>query len=213
MVITVLLADDHGVVRTGVKTLLEANADMNVVATANDGGEAVEKAAALQPGVVVMDISMPGLSGIEATRAIAQRAPKTAVVMLSMHSAAEVVRRAFAAGARGYLLKECAGEEVVTAVRTVAAGHRFFGEGIANTIRNDLANIRNQTGIESLSPREREVLKLVVEGKSNAEAAATLGISSRTVETYRASLMEKLCVEDLPALVKLAIRHGITSLD
>jgi DNA-binding NarL/FixJ family response regulator len=209
MVINVLLADDHGVLRDGMQRLLEANADIKVVATADDGREAVEKAAALQPDVVVMDISMPNMNGLEATRRIADRAPATGVAILSMHSSAEMVREAFAAGARGYVLKESAGDEVVRAVRTVAAGRRFVGGGVAdNVLAEDTAS-----GIASLTAREREILPLIVNGKSNAQAAAILGLSPRSVETYRLRLMQKLGIEDLPTLVKFAIRHGMTTLE
>jgi DNA-binding NarL/FixJ family response regulator len=209
MVINVLLADDHGVLRDGMQRLLEANADIKVVATADDGREAVEKAAALQPDVVVMDISMPNMNGLEATRRIADRAPAIGIAILSMHSSAEMVRKAFAAGARGYVLKESAGDEVVRAVRTVAAGRRFVGEGIADKVlAEDTAS-----GIASLTVREREILPLIVNGKSNAQAAAILGLSPRSVETYRLRLMQKLGIEDLPTLVKFAIRHGMTTLE
>jgi DNA-binding NarL/FixJ family response regulator len=209
MVISVLLADDHGVLRDGMQRLLEANADIKVVATADNGREAVEKAAELQPDVVVMDISMPNMNGLEATRRIADRAPTTGVAILSMHSSAELVREAFAAGARGYVLKESAGDEVVRAVRTVAAGRRFVGEGVVDKVRaGDTAS-----DLASLTAREREILPLIVNGKSNAEAAAILGLSYRSVETYRLRLMQKLGIEDLPTLVKFALRHGMTTLE
>jgi DNA-binding NarL/FixJ family response regulator len=210
MAITILLADDHGVLRDGVRRLLEANADLRVVATADDGMVAVEKAAELHPEVAVMDISMPRMNGIDATRAIARRSPATSVVILSMHSTAELVRHATLAGARGFLLKESAGDEVVRAVRAVAAGQRYFSPGIANKLL-DLPGVAG-AGMDVLTARERQVLQLIAEGKSNAEAAAALGLSPRSVETYRGRLMQKLGIEDLPALVKFAIRHGITPL-
>ena len=209
MVIRVLLADDHGVLRDGVQRLLEANSDIRVVATVGNGREAVEKTAVLQPEVVVMDISMPSMNGLEATRRITDRAPATGVAILSMHSSAEMVREAFAAGALGYVLKESAGEEVVRAVRTVAAGRPFVGEGVADKVRAE----HTGSGIASLTAREREVLALIVNGKSNAQAAAILGLSPRSVETYRLRVMQKLCIQDLPTLVKFAIRHGMTTLE
>jgi DNA-binding NarL/FixJ family response regulator len=208
MVISVLLADDHGVLRDGIQRLLEANADIRVVAVAQDGLEAVRKAAELPPDVVVMDVAMPALNGLEATRRIVERSSRTAVVMLSMHSSADMVRAAFAAGARGYLLKESAGDEVVKAVRAVAAGRRFLGEGLAEKLIPGAGS-----PLEQLTAREREVLQLVVQGKSNAEAAALLGLSPRSVETYRLRLMQKLGMEDLPSLVKFAIRHGMTTIE
>jgi DNA-binding NarL/FixJ family response regulator len=209
MVIRVLLADDHGVLRDGVQRLLEANADIKVIATAEDGRLAVEKAAELQPDVVVMDISMPSMNGLEATRRITDRAPATGVTILSMHSSAEMVREAFAAGALGYVLKESAGDEVVRAVRSVAAGRPFVGQGVADKVRAEHTGL----GVGSLTAREREVLALIVNGKSNAQAAAILGLSPRSVETYRLRLMQKLCIQDLPTLVKFAIRHGMTTLE
>jgi DNA-binding NarL/FixJ family response regulator len=209
MVINVLLADDHGVLRDGVRRLLESHADIRVVATADDGRAAIDKVAALRPDVVVMDISMPALNGLEATRRIVAQSPATAVVILSMHSTPEITREAFTAGARGYLLKESAGDEVVKAVRAVAAGRRYLGEGVAGK----LIPGATQTPLDRLTPREREVLQLVVEGKSNAESAALLALSPRSVETYRLRLMQKLAIDDLPALVKFAIRHGVTTLE
>jgi DNA-binding NarL/FixJ family response regulator len=207
MVIKVLLADDHGVLRDGVQRLLESNADMKVIAAVDDGREAVDQAVALQPDVVVMDVTMPGMNGLEATRRIAERAPATGVVILSMHSSAEMVRAALDAGARGYLLKESAGDEVVKAVRAVAAGRRFLGAGLGEKLWEP------ETPLARLTPREREVLKLIAEGKSNADAAAALGLSPRSVETYRLRLMQKLDLQDLPSLVKFAIRHGMTTLE
>jgi DNA-binding NarL/FixJ family response regulator len=208
MVISVLLADDHGVLRDGVQRLLESSAGIRVVAAVDDGREAVEQAAALHPDVVVMDISMPVLNGLEATRRIAERAPDSSVVILSMHSSPELVREALAAGARGYLLKESAGDEVVRAVQAVAEGRRFLGEGVA-----DRMLAPSESPLERLTAREREVLALIAGGKSNAEAAEVLGLSPRSVETYRLRLMEKLEIEDLASLVKFAIRHGITTLE
>jgi DNA-binding NarL/FixJ family response regulator len=211
-VIRVLLADDHGVVRDGLCRLLELDPDITVVAAANDGREAIAKAAEMLPEVVVMDVSMPNIGGIEATRSIVRQSPGTGVVMLSMHASAQVIRQALLAGARGYLLKESAGEEVVRAVKAVAAGRRYMGDGVDVRM---LTEYPKGTGgrdvIESLTPRERQILQLVVEGKTNAEAAAILELSPRSVETYRGRLMHKLDIKDLPALVKFAIRHGFTS--
>jgi DNA-binding NarL/FixJ family response regulator len=212
MGISVLLADDHGVLRDGVRRLLEANADIRVTGTADDGRAAVEQAVKLTPDVAVVDISMPVISGIEVTRCITRQVPATAVVILSMHSSAELVREALRAGARGYLLKESAGDDVVKAVRAVVAGKRFLGNGIADALIESCVLGRSDV-MEQLTPRERDVVRLVAEGKSNAEAAATLGLSPRSVETYRLRLMQKLGLADLPSLVKFAIRHGITTLE
>jgi DNA-binding NarL/FixJ family response regulator len=213
MVIRVLLADDHGVLRDGVQRLLEVHSDIKVVSMVSDGLEAVEMAARLRPEVVVMDITMPGLSGIDATRAMVEKLPEIGVVMLSMHSTVELVRQALLAGARGYLLKESAGREVESAVRAVAAGRRFLGAGIADKIAAEYPYAAKRSDLDYLTPRERDVLRLIVEGRSSAEAAAILGLSPRSVDTYRARLMDKLQIDDLPSLVKFAIRHGITTTD
>ena len=212
MVIRVLLADDHGVLRDGVRRLLEGEG-MEVVAVVDTGREAVEKAAQLSPDVVVMDVTMPELNGIEATRAIVTRAPATGVVILSMHSSAKVIRQALLAGARGYVLKESAGDEVVRAVQAVAAGRPFMGDGVDKLLGEYLEGPSGPAGVDRLNPQEREILQLVAEGKSNAEAAEIMGLSPRTVETYRGRLMQKLRLEDLPSLVKYAIRHGLTPLE
>jgi len=210
-VIRVLVADDHGVLRDGLCRLLESDPEIRVVAAANDGREAVAQAAATQPEVVVMDISMPNMGGIEATRTIIGNAPDISVVMLSVHSGERTVREALAAGARGYLLKESAGAEVLSAVRAVAAGGRYLGQGLG-LHEHDYAR-RAGDPTARLTASERRVLRLVVEGRSNAQAARELGLSQRTVETYRCRLMDKLQIADLPALVKFAVRHGITSVD
>ncbi len=212
MGISVLLADDHGVLRDGVKRLLEASGDIQVTATAANGADAVARAVKVKPDVALIDISLPRMSGIEVTRAIANRVPTTAAVILSMHSSVEVIHEALRAGARGYLLKESAGDEVVKAVRTVAAGGRFFGDGVASALVDGWVHGPRPTG-EHLTPRDREILRLVSAGKSNGEAAAVLGLSARSVETYRLRLMQKLHLEDLPALVKFAIRHGLTTIE
>jgi DNA-binding NarL/FixJ family response regulator len=200
------------VLRDGVRRLLEATGDIRVVAIADNGREALEKATEVRPDVALLDISMPGLSGIEATRAIIARLPKTAVGILSMYSSTELVQEALSAGARGYLLKDSAGEEVVKAVRATATGRRFLGAGITDLLIEGCIHRRVATAAH-LTPRERDVLRLVVEGKSNIESAAALGLSPRSVETYRLRLMQKLGLSDLPSLVKFAIRHGITTLE
>lgn len=209
--IRVLLADDHAVLRDGLRRLLELDADISVVAAANDGCEAVAKAEATRPEVVVMDVSMPNLGGIEATRSIVRKAPGTGVVILSMHASAEMIRQALLAGARGYVLKDSAGAEVVRAVKAVAAGQRFMGDGVDGRVLAEYPNGPAGAGVmERLTPRERQVLQLVAEGKSNAEAASILHLSPRSVETYRCRLMHKLAIDDVPSLVKFAIRHGLT---
>lgn len=209
-----ILADDHGVLRDGVRRLLETHGDIRVVATANDGLEAIAKAEQLRPDVVAMDIAMPRLNGIEATRSIVERAPGTAVLILSMHSSPDLIQEALSAGARGYLLKESLGNEVIAAVRAVAAGGVYLGQGISARDFDLERHVPSGTaGWHDLSYAEREILRLVANGQSNAETAQCLRLSPRTVEAYRSRLMEKLHLEDLPALVKYAIRHGIIPLD
>jgi DNA-binding NarL/FixJ family response regulator len=211
-VIRVLLADDHGVLREGLRRLIESDSGMRVVAAVNDGREAVAKAAETRPEVAVMDISMPGLNGVEATRSITRGSPSTRVLILSMHGSTDVVRRALAAGAHGFLHKESAGEEIFTAIRAVAAGARYLGPGIAAAV-NDAVAHRGGRNADVLTATEREIVRLVAEGKSSAEAAKDLGLSTRTVETYRCRLMAKLQLEDMAALIRFAIGNGIVRLD
>lgn len=217
LVITVFLADDHAVVRDGLGFLLEAQNDIKVIGDAANGRDAVQQVAQLCPDVVLVDIAMPDLNGIEATRQICKTCPSAQVVILSMHSTSEHIFRALQAGARGYLLKESAGLEVVHAVRAVHAGHRYLSQRISDRVIDDYVRQREAIEAESplarLSPREREILQLVVEGQSSAEIADILSLSPKTVETYRSRLMKKLGVSDLPSLVKFAIQHGLTSLE
>lgn len=217
MTITILLADDHAIVREGLRFLLEAQPDMEVVAEASNGRDAVELAAELQPDVAIMDITMPGLNGIEASLQIKENSPDTRVIVLSMHSTSEHIFRALQAGAMGYLLKESAPPRVVDAVRAVHCGRRYLSSTIMDTLADDYVHQRSiadaESPLERLSPREREVLQLVVEGRSSAEIARTVHLSPKTVETYRSRLMAKLGVGDLISLVKFAIQHGLTPPD
>ena len=217
MSITVFLADDHAVVRDGLRVLLEAQSDITVIGDAADGREAVSRVARLRPDVVVIDVAMPELNGIEAAREIGEVCPSTQIIILSMHSTTEHIFRALQAGACGYLLKESAGIEVVNAVRAVHTGHRYLSQKISDKLVDDYVRQRQAAEAKSplgrLSPREREVLQLVVEGKTSAEIADVLSLSVKTVETYRSRLMHKLGISDLPALVKFAIQHGLTPLE
>jgi DNA-binding NarL/FixJ family response regulator len=213
-VIRVLLADDHAVVRDGLRVLLEGASDIEVVGDAGNGRDAVRLAAKAHPDVVVMDIAMPEMNGIEATELLQDTTPATQVVILSMHSTAEHIYRALQAGARGYLLKDSAGSEVVEAVRTVNIGRRYLSQKIAAAVVDDyIAGRRQASPLDSLSRRERQILQLIVEGCSSADVAHKLFLSPKTVETYRSRMMHKLGVGDLPHLVKFALQHGVTQLD
>ncbi len=217
MSITVFLADDHAVVRDGLRLLLEAQPDMRVIGDAANGHETVRRVARLCPDVVVLDIAMPELNGIEAARQMGQVCPATHVIILSMYSTTEHIYQALQAGARGYLLKESAGIEVVNAVRAVHAGQRYLSPQISDRIVDDYIRQRQAAQatnpLARLSSREREVLQLVAEGKSSAEIAGILSLSLKTVETYRSRLMHKLGISDLPGLIRFAIQHGLTPLE
>ena len=214
MAIRVILVDDHAVVRDGVGYLLDAQSDIRVVGSFGDGHEAVRFAAAERPDVAIIDIAMQKMNGIEVTRQIHDASPETRILMLTMHASLEYVHQAFQAGAKGYVLKESASSEVAIAVRTVAAGERYLSRKIADgPIERYLKERRTEDPLERLSARERQVLQLTAEGKTSAEASKLLGLSPKTIETYRSRMMRKLELDDLPALVKFAIRHGITSVE
>lgn len=211
--IRIVLADDHAIVRDGLRALLGALRDMVVVAAVDNGRAAIAAVLEHRPDIVVMDISMPDMNGIEAARRIGEVSDKARVLVLSMHSSPEHVYRALEAGARGYLLKESAGARLEVAVRTLHAGRRFLDDKINETvIAGYLEGTRTVSPLEALSPRERTILQLLAEGHSNAEAAAILSLSPKTVETYRSRLMTKLQITDLATLVKFAIEHGVTHL-
>lgn len=210
--ITVLVADDHAIVRDGIVAILEVCPDIRVVGTASNGRRAVERVAALRPRVAILDITMPEVDGIEATRQIVDNSPGTSVIVLPMHSNAEHVFHALEAGAKSYLLKEFAGREIADAVRTVNSGRRYLGVGIAEIVAEGVSQRRTRTPLQSLSRREREILKLVADGYSSAEIGRQLSLSSKTVDTYRSRLMQKLHVSDITSLVKFAILHGLTDL-
>lgn len=214
MTIKVFLADDHAVLRDGLRSLLEAQGDITVVGESDNGRDAVREMEELLPDVVVMDIAMPDLNGIEATRIISDRWPGVRVVMLSVFSDAESIYRALQAGASGYLLKSSAGREVVEAVRTVHLGGRYLSDKITETVVDEYVRERQaKSPLETLSPRERQVLQLSAEGKTIPEIAELLSLSPRTVETYRARLMEKLGIKDLRGLIMFAVKHGITPIE
>lgn len=210
-----LLGDDHTLVRHGLRKILEEKSEWEVVGEAGDGREAVRQATTLRPDVAILDIGMPQLNGIEATRQIVKRSPETRVLILSMHAADAYVARALQAGAKGYLLKDSAGKDLISAVATVAAGKSFFSPAIAKLMLDDyVRRVADPTVIDkydSLSDREREVFQLVAEGRSNKEVAELLAISVATVETHRARILEKLDVHNAAELVLYAVRRGIIS--
>lgn len=210
MTIRVLLADDHAVVRDGLKALLQASSDISVVCEVSNGREAVQRSIELKPDVTIMDIAMPDLNGIEATRLLLAASPETRVVMLSMYSDAESVYRALDAGASGYVLKEAAGTEVTLAVRTVQSGRTYMSRSLASLERRAEMRSTRSSPLASLSARERQVMQLVVEGHSSAKIAELIHLSPNSVDTYRSRLMKKLGVSDLSGLVKFAIQHGVT---
>jgi DNA-binding NarL/FixJ family response regulator len=210
MTIRVLLADDHTMMREGLRALLSRSTDITVIGEVSNGREAVRSAQALGPDVIIMDITMPQLNGIEAARLLREKCPDTRIVFLSMHSNSEHVFRAFEAGATGYLLKESAGAEIADAVRAVHGGRRYLSRAIAEHGEPVRAVGGQPSPLDSLSARERQVLQLVVEGRTSAEIAAVVHLSPKSVETYRSRLMRKLGVSDLASLVKFAVSHGIT---
>jgi DNA-binding NarL/FixJ family response regulator len=213
MPIRVLIADDHTVVAEGLRHLVEAEHDIQVVACVGDGREAVQQARDTQPDVVLMDLSMPELNGADATRAILERDPRCRVIVLSMYAQREYVRRALKAGAAGYVVKRSAAKEVVEAIRAVHAGQRYLSPRVADVVLEDYADERQDDLLTRLSAREREVLQLLAEGRTGAQIAARLSLSQKTVETYRARLVEKLGIRDLAGLVRFAIQKGLVSLD
>lgn len=213
MNIRVALVDDHAMIREGLRSLLEKSGFIEVVGEAATGAECLTMLEAWRPEVVVMDISMPELNGIETTREITRQWPGVRVVILSVHSTTEHVYQAFAAGAMGYVLKESIGKELFKAIRAAHGARRYLSEKIEATGGEQfLPSVAQKSPLESLSRRERQVLQLVVEGHASVEIAARLVLSAKTVETYRSRLMQKLGVHDITALVKFAIQHGLTTL-
>jgi DNA-binding NarL/FixJ family response regulator len=213
--IRVLLADDHTVMRSGLRLLLERQGDLTVMGEAADGRQAVDMAAAGNPDVVVMDIAMPQLNGVEATRQIVTRNPNTAIVILSMHSDESYVIRSLKAGARAYLLKDSAEADLISAIHAIIEGKSFFSPGVRRLLKEDymreLADMGAEDTYELLTNREREVLQLVAEGKSNKEVANLLNLSLYTVETHRTHILQKLNLHSVPELILYAVRKGIIS--
>jgi DNA-binding NarL/FixJ family response regulator len=216
MGIKILLADDHQIIRQGIRSLLEKEPDMEVVGEARNGREATELAVQHRPDIVVMDIGMPDLNGMEATRQIRDQAPEVKVLALSMHSDRQFAAGILAAGAAGYLLKDSDFEELAEAIRQVARGHGYLSPAITGVVIGDYADRLTDGGavpVASLTNRERETLQLLAEGRSTKQIAEALHVSIKTVETHRQHIMEKLELRSLADLTKYAIRQGLTSLD
>ncbi len=212
---SVLLADDHTLVRAGIRALVERLPEVEVVAEAKDGREALRLVREHRPDLVLMDIAMPGLSGYEATSRISKEFPDVRVIILSMYANEEYVREAMQAGAAGYLLKRCAAAELEEAIKTVAAGDNYFSPLVSEHRGGDDSGHPkpDRALLERLTSRQREILKLVAERHSTKEIAQLLSISVKTVETHRAQLMDRLGIHDVPGLVRFAIRTGLVSLD
>jgi two-component system response regulator NreC len=211
----ILLADDHIVMRTGLRALLERQPNLEVVGESENGRETVGLAASLRPDVVVMDVGMPVLNGIEATQMIVTQCPTVAVVILSMHADESYVMRALKAGARGYLLKDSAAADLIGAIQAISQGKSFFSPKVSRILAEDYVRVLKQKGAvdtyDLLTSREREILQLLAEGKANKEVAAALNISPYTVETHRSHILQKLNLHNSAELVLYAVRKGIIS--
>jgi two-component system response regulator NreC len=211
----ILVGDDHTLVRQGFRKILEERPDWEVVAEASDGREAVRKALLEQPDIAILDISMPALNGIEATRQIVRRLPTTRVLILSMHADEPYIMQALKAGARGYMLKDSADTDLIRGVGAVAAGKSFFSPAVAKVMLNDYVRYLSEKGItdrfDSLSEREREIFQLIAEGHSNKVIATLLSVSVATVETHRAHILQKLDLHNAAELVLYAVRRGVIS--
>ncbi|NIM02504.1 MAG: response regulator [Acidobacteria bacterium] len=204
MSVRIALADDHAILLDGVRSALE-KAGLRVIGTVRDGRDAVNLAREQRPDVILMDVSMPGMNGIEATRRITKGTPDVRVLCLSMHDELQFVTAALDAGASGYVLKEQGVQELVEAIRAVMKGHTYLGPGIRDKVS------RANTGVSELTNREREVLQLVAEGYTNVEIATRLGVSAKTVSTHRQSVMDKLDIHNVAGLTRYAVRHGLAS--
>jgi len=206
--IRIVLADDHSVVRQGFRRILEAQTDMEIVGEASNGREALEAVAKLTPDVVVMDVAMPELNGIEATRRMKEATPHSRVLALSMHKDSVYVREILRAGAKGYLLKDAVDEDLIAAVRAVSRGEGYLSPGVADAVLTDYRQHVTDP-IDLLTSREREVLQLIAEGKTNKDIATLLSLSVYTVDAHRGRIMEKLNLHSTGELVRFAIRKGL----
>jgi len=208
--LSILVADDHEIVRRGVRALLESRPGWRICGEAVEGREAVDKAGRLRPDIVILDIGMPVLNGLEAARQIRKNSPQCEVLILTMHESEQVVREVLTAGARGYLLKSDAGRDLVKAVEALSRHETFFTSQVAEYVLQSVLDARGgEPAPSAVTPREREVIQLLAEGRGNKEVAATLGISVRTAETHRTHIMHKLGCRSFSDLVRYAIRNNI----
>jgi len=216
MSISIVIVDDHKIMRDGLRIILENEKDVEIIGEADNGRDAVKLISQKNPDIAIMDIGMPEMNGIEATRQIFKESPDVKVIALSMHYDIQFVSGMLKAGAKGYLLKDCAGSELVLAIKTVERGNTYICQDITNTLINDYSKyqaIDHDVEETILTGRENEILQLLTEGKSTKEIAHKLFISVKTVEAHRANIMQKLDIRNLPELTKYAIRKGITSLE
>jgi len=214
--ISVILVDDHVIMRDGLRQLLEVESDIEVIGEADNGRDAVKLALQKNPSIVIMDIAMSGMNGIEATRQINIANPKIKIIALSMHSERQIVVGILRAGASGYLLKDSTSIELVDAIRTVHLGRKYLSQKISDIVLQEISDVKkdtNEIGVDLLTNRECEILQLISEGNSTKNIAEVLFISPKTVESHRANIMEKLNIHNIPELTKYAIRAGLTSLD
>lgn len=210
---SILLVDDHKIVRDGLKSLIEKNKTLRIISEANDGREAIKLCEKLKPDVVIMDVAMSGLNGIEATKQIINIDPNIKVIALSMHSEKQFVIGMFKAGAYGYLLKDSSSEELITAILAVTRNEKYISQKISNVLIESIAEINSDDNSNQLSEREREVLQLIAEGNSSKEIGELLFLSSKTVDVHRKNIMQKLDLFTLQDLTKYAVKNGIISLD
>ncbi len=216
MTIKIILADDHNVLREGLKSLLNQQQDFEVIGEADNGRDAVRLAKKLEPDIVILDIGMPNMNGIQATQHIVAEVPDTKVLALSMHSDHQFVVKMLQAGASGYMLKDCAYEELISAVRDINAGKFYLSKDVTGVVINNYINMIQAVDAVShptLTSRERETLQLIAEGKSTAETANLLNVSTKTIETHRKNIMDKLDIHNIAELTKYAVREGITSIE
>jgi DNA-binding NarL/FixJ family response regulator len=216
MSIKVLLVDDHAIIREGLRSLIEKQPGLEVIADTDDGRKALDLVQKLLPNIVIMDITMPGLNGIEATRQITAEFPEVKVIALSIHSKRRFVADMLSAGATGYILKECLFDELVQAIKAVAAGGRYLSPRITDVVVSDYVkrlSATTESPFEALKTREREVLQLVAEGKSTKQISLELHVSTKTIEANRRQIMEKLNIHSVAELTKYAVREGLTTLE